>query len=232
MKLVVEYDGPDDLIDDYKNNLSVGGIFVHTEREIDKGTSVKLLLSFPGLLEPITVSGVVRWSSRGTGDEANGVGIEFVGEERARLQSFVDSIARGDSRLLGRPVHLLVVEDNFHIARLIREGLAQHARDGFPTRVAFEFETAPDGEAAIEILGQRLFDALMIDLHLPGLDGAAVVAAVRQSDEHKDTPVIGISAGDGGEERAMAAGCDYFLAKPLRLRELLDVMNQLLGEPS
>src|SRR3954453_1825223 len=82
--LFVKYEGADDLVGDYTENLSSGGTFVATNRPLPIGTEIKLMLSFPGLLEAIAVVGTVRWT-RGShtegeivadGEEA-GAGIEF-----------------------------------------------------------------------------------------------------------------------------------------------------------
>src|SRR3954454_16834227 len=82
--LFVEYEGADDLVGDYTENLSSGGTFVATNRELPIGTQIQLMLGFPGLLEPIAVVGIVRWTRgtrtggelQGDGEEA-GAGIEF-----------------------------------------------------------------------------------------------------------------------------------------------------------
>ena len=60
--LFVEYEGADDLVGDYTENLSSGGTFVATNRALPIGQQIKLVLSFPGLLEPIAIEGTVRWT--------------------------------------------------------------------------------------------------------------------------------------------------------------------------
>src|SRR6185503_17838113 len=124
--LVVDYDGADDLIGDYTENLSTGGTFIHTERALEIGTEVQLVLSFPGIVHPIPIDGVVRWTRERDGGEP-GIGIEFVrmdDEAKGRLEKVMDAIARRDPSYVGRIVKVLVGEDNPHVARLIREGLA------------------------------------------------------------------------------------------------------------
>ena len=133
--LVVDYDGADDLVGDYTENLSTGGTFIHTERDLEAGTAVQLVLSFPGLVHPIPIDGVVRWA-RGAvpGGDEPGIGIEFVrmdDESRYRLEQVIAAIARRDPTYVGRIVKVLVVEDNPHVARLIREGLEVMRHWGF-----------------------------------------------------------------------------------------------------
>ena len=106
--LVVDYDGADDLVGDYTENLSTGGTFIHTQRELEIGTEVQLVLSFPGLVHPIPIDGKVRWSRSAEQEGGEpGIGIEFVRmdtEARARLELVIDAIARrGGTRPRGRP---------------------------------------------------------------------------------------------------------------------------------
>src|SRR5689334_25165965 len=92
--LFVEYEGADDLVGDFTENLSSGGTFVATNRELPVGTRVHLVLSFPGLLEPVSIEGTVRWTRRHGEDAAGaGAGIEFaVGPARDQLAAVVDRI--------------------------------------------------------------------------------------------------------------------------------------------
>src|SRR3954451_15219673 len=88
--LFVEYEGADDLIGDFTDNLSSGGTFVTTNRSLPVGTDVQLVLSFPGLLEPIAIEGTVRWTRADNAVGDPGAGIEFVtGSARDTLASLV-----------------------------------------------------------------------------------------------------------------------------------------------
>src|SRR6185295_6395667 len=72
--LRVDYDDAADLLEDYTQNLSTGGARIASTRELPVGTEIRLGLAFPGLIEPIRVRAIVRWS-RG-GDEPT-LGVEF-----------------------------------------------------------------------------------------------------------------------------------------------------------
>src|SRR5258707_1064319 len=90
LMLKVEYPGVDDLVYDYTRNISHGGTFILTERTFKIGARVEVELSFPGLLQPIRLQGVVRWTSSGAGGgDERGVGVEFEGApaEAERLKS-------------------------------------------------------------------------------------------------------------------------------------------------
>ena len=68
---------------------------------------------------------------------------------------------------------------------------------------------------------------MVTDLRMPALDGYALVRALRGAPATAGVPVVGISAA-GEEERALAAGCDAFLAKPFGLDDLVRLARRLL----
>lgn len=228
--LFVEYEGADDLVGDFTENLSTGGTFVATSRELPLGTSITLVLSFPGLLEPISISGVVRWA-RADGPEGDGgIGIEFEpGPGRDALASVVDRIRERDPKTVSKLFRVLVVEDNRHVAALIQEGLRGSTRRDFGNGVSFVFRNAEDGRAAVEILRKEQFDALIIDVYLPILDGPRVIAHCRSELGLSELPIIAVSAGgDAARRSALEAGANIFLDKPMRLRQVIDTMQRLL----
>ena len=77
---------------------------------------------------------------------------------------------------------------------------------------------ADSGTAALERLAAERFDAVLLDMEMPGLDGLATLARIRALDAHPArVPVIAMTA-DGGEAaraRYLAAGCNGYLAKPI-----------------
>jgi len=234
--LFVEYEGADDLVGDYTENLSSGGTFVATNRELPIGTKIHLVLGFPGLLEPVSIEGTVRWT-RGTqhpdvvatGEEA-GCGIEFApGPGRDALAGIVGKIKARDPKTVSRLFRVLVVEDNHHVATLIQDGLKGSARRDFGGGVSFVVSQAEDGRAAIEILRREKFDALIVDVYLPIMDGAKVISTARTELGLVDLPIIAVSAGgDAARRSALTAGANIFLDKPMRLRQVIDTIQKLL----
>lgn len=228
--LFVEYEGADDLIGDFTENLSTGGTFVATTRHLPLETRVQLVLSFPGLLEPISIEGVVKWH-REDGDEGGaGAGIQFEpGPGRDSLATIVERIRSNDPRTVSRLFRVLVVEDNHHVAALIQDGLRGSSRRDFRDGISFVFKSAQDGRQAVEILRREQFDALIIDVYLPILDGPKVIAAARTELGLADLPIIAVSAGgDAARTSALAAGANIFLDKPMRLRQVIDTIQRLL----
>jgi uncharacterized protein (TIGR02266 family) len=234
--LLVEYEGADDLVGDYTENLSSGGTFVATNRELPIGTNIKLVLGFPGLLEPIAIEGTVRWT-RGNkpaevlaeGEEA-GAGIQFSpGPARDQLAAIIDKIRERDPKTVTRLFHLLVVEDNRHVANLIHDGLKGSAKREFGGGVSFSVRQAEDGRQAIEILRREKFDALIVDVYLPVVDGAKVISTARGELGLSALPIIAVSAGgDSARKSALGAGANIFLDKPMRLRQVIETIQKLL----
>lgn len=227
--LFVEYDGADDLVGDFTENLSRGGTFVATNRPLPPGTMVQLVLSFPGLLEPIAIDGVVRWT-RDAGDEDAGAGIEFIdGPGRVALAAVVERVRRRDPQTVTRTLRVLVVEDNHHVAQLLQDGLTGSTRRDLAGNLSFAFRRAEDGRAAVEILRREQFDALIIDVYLPVLDGPKVIAQARSELGLEHLPIIAVSAGGESARRsALEAGANIFLDKPMRLRQVLDTIQRLV----
>ena len=224
--LVVDYEDADDMVGDYTENLSTGGTFVSTTRELPIGTRVHLSLGFPGLLEPIAIEGQVRWT-RGEG-EARGAGIQFEpGPGKDQLAAVVDRIRRRDPRTVSKLVRVLVVEDNVHVCQLIEDGLRGNSRRN--TGVSFAVRSVQDGRQAIEILRREQFDALIIDVYLPILDGPKVIQQARHELGLGELPIIAVSAGgDSARRSALEAGANIFLDKPMRLRHVLETIQRLV----
>ena len=228
--LFVEYEGADDLVGDFTENLSSGGTFVATNRELPIGTRVQLVLSFPGLLERIAIEGDVRWTRADGEDGDGGAGIEFApGPGRDALAAIVERIRARDPKTLSRLFRVLVVEDNRHVAALIQEGLRGSSRRDFGGSISFVFRNAEDGRAAVEILRKEPFDAVIIDVYLPILDGPKVIHQARTELGLTELPIIAVSGGGEAARRlALEAGANIFLDKPMRLRQIIDTMQRLL----
>jgi uncharacterized protein (TIGR02266 family) len=229
--LFVEYEGADDLVGDFTDNLSSGGTFVTTNRSLPVGTQVQLVLSFPGLLEPIAIEGTVRWMRGDNAAGDAGAGIEFLpGPSRDALAAVVERIRHRDPRTMARLLRVLVVEDNRHVAELIQQGLTGSTRRDFGGGVSFVFRNAEDGRAAIEILRSESFDVVIIDVYLPIVDGPRVIMIARTELGLVDLPIIAVSAGgDQARDAALQAGANIFLDKPMRLRRVVETMQRLLA---
>jgi uncharacterized protein (TIGR02266 family) len=228
--LFVEYEGADDLIGDFTDNLSSGGTFVTTNRALPIGTQVQLVLSFPGLLQPIAIDGTVR-STRGDNAVGDlGAGIEFVpGPGRDALAAIVDRLRTRDPGTMARLLRVLVVEDNRHVAQLVQQGLTGAMRRDSSGLVSFAFRNAEDGRQAIDFLRSEQFDAVIIDVYIPIVDGPHVIMTARNELGLTTLPIIAVSAGgEPARDAALKAGANIFLDKPMRLRRVIETMQRLL----
>lgn len=115
--------------------------------------------------------------------------------------------------------HLLIAEDD----ELLRDGL----RTIF-TQAGHEVSTCVDGALAWAAIQTEAFDAVVLDLGLPHLDGFQVLARLRQ--RWPTLPVLILTARDGVEDRVagLNAGADDYLTKPFNLDELLARVQAML----
>lgn len=228
IRLIVEYEDAEDFLSDYTENLSNGGTFILTSRVLERESMIELVLSFPGLVQPIRLGGVVRWSRGGS---QPGVGVEFLpGYDNDKLATLVERLQDGDARALGRVISVLVAEDNRHVTELLCSGLGASARRLFGEALSFRFATATSGTLALELLRNTAFDVAIIEVHLPGGSGAEVIGHARHELGLLDLPIIAISSGgEGDRSSALEAGANAFLDKPMRLRAVLESMRQLVS---
>jgi len=113
---------------------------------------------------------------------------------------------------------LLVVEDEVKLAEYLRKGLSE---EGYTVDVA---HTGIDG---LHMATEVDYDLLVLDGMLPGIDGLAVLAALRQS---KQTPVLMLTARGQVEDRVrgLKSGADDYLVKPFAFSELVARIQVLL----
>jgi two-component system OmpR family response regulator len=117
-----------------------------------------------------------------------------------------------------QPVRILVVEDERKLADLVARGLREegHAAD-----------VATEGEQALWMAQAAPFDAIVLDVMLPGIDGFEVCRRLRASEVW--TPVLMLTARDAVEDRVsgLDAGADDYLMKPFAFDELLARLRAL-----
>jgi CheY-like chemotaxis protein len=133
-----------------------------------------------------------------------------------------DEVAVADPEF-PHPLHVLVAEDN-ELNRQVVEHLL--------TRKGHSVQIARNGREALEALEHGTFDLLLLDVHMPELDGFRVIEAVRGRERGSDRhlPVVALTARSMKEdrERCLRAGMDEYLAKPIRRQELLAAIERAL----
>ncbi len=116
-------------------------------------------------------------------------------------------------------MHILIIEDEPKVVEFIRRGLEEN---GFQTQVAF------DGELGLRIATQGIFDAIIMDVNLPRINGFELCKKLRQTNEH--IPVLMLTALGTTEDKlsGFESGADDYLLKPFEFRELLARLRSLL----
>ena len=116
---------------------------------------------------------------------------------------------------------ILVVEDEQHLAEGLRFNLEA---EGYEVRVV------ESGEAALEILGPESepFDVVILDVMLPGIDGFAVMAKMRQAEQFVPTLMLTARGHPDDVLQGFAAGADDYLTKPFELAILIARIRGLL----
>ena len=134
------------------------------------------------------------------------------------------ALARG-VRLAGR--HVLAVDDNPLNLEVVERLLALEGAGA---------TLAGDGQQALEQLRARpeQFDAVLMDIQMPVMDGLRATQAIRHTLHLRQLPVIALTAGVLREERqrALEAGVDDVLAKPLELEQLVEVLTRRVRSPT
>ncbi|MEQ1643971.1 MAG: response regulator, partial [Pyrinomonadaceae bacterium] len=116
-------------------------------------------------------------------------------------------------------MNILIVEDEKHLADGLKFNLEAEGH---------EAEVADDGEIADSRLSEQRFDAVLLDVMLPGMNGFDVARAMRERGDY--TPVLMLTALGRPEDvlQGFDAGADDYLAKPFDLGVLLARLNGLL----
>jgi PAS domain S-box-containing protein len=151
----------------------------------------------------------------------------LAGELRATLVQLLSGEPVPDpvvQPIVARPSkgRILVVEDNA-VNQLVATGLL--AALGYTT------ETADDGLAAIEAARDGGFDAILMDVQMPHMDGYTATRHIREHENGRPRPIIAMTAAavEGERERCLEAGMDDFLTKPVDAARLDETLKRWLA---
>jgi PAS domain S-box-containing protein len=149
--------------------------------------------------------------------------LDDAGRPRALVQRYSANPSRHE--LVVEPPSkgwILVVEDNA-VNQLVATGLL--ASLGYTT------DTADDGLAAIEAARDGAFDAILMDVQMPNMDGYTATRHIRAHDNGRHRPIIAMTAAavEGERERCLEAGMDDFLVKPVNAAQLDEALRRWLA---
>ncbi|WP_295655236.1 response regulator [uncultured Mucilaginibacter sp.] len=138
------------------------------------------------------------------------------------MQAQIPTSVDNNSMPTLKGLKVLVAEDNtinqFMFSRMLREWQV-------------DFEMVADGQAAVDILQEKHFDVLLLDTHMPVMDGIEVACMIRceMSEPTRSMPIISLSASSFDDERraAVDAGMNVIMSKPFHAVDLYNNIELL-----
>ena len=131
-------------------------------------------------------------------------------------------ITRHTLREKRQKFQILLAEDNLVNQRLVLHLLQKRGHN---------VTVASDGRSAVALFRKFAFDAVLMDVQMPVMNGFQATAAIRQDEESTGThvPVIAMTAHamDGDRERCLATGMDAYISKPVQVNELITITEKL-----
>ncbi|MDP9174592.1 MAG: response regulator [Planctomycetota bacterium] len=121
-------------------------------------------------------------------------------------------------------LHILVAEDNEFNVILLKQLFGQRGHSA---------HIASNGREAVDLATGGTFDLLLLDIHMPEMDGFAVAQAIRKQERASGNhlPIIAFTARTGktDRERCLASGMDDFLSKPVQAEALWEVIDRVVA---
>lgn len=119
---------------------------------------------------------------------------------------------------------ILVVEDNDMNMQLVEFLLEEGG---------YDIVKAASGEEALAITRDAVHgapDLILMDIHLPGMDGLSVVRAMKSDDRTSKIPILALTAHAmrGDKDRFLEAGCDGYISKPIDVKTFISAIEQYL----
>ena len=117
---------------------------------------------------------------------------------------------------------ILIVEDNALNLKLLRDVLEAYG---------YQTITTGEGAAAFAIACEEQPDLILMDLQLPDVSGFDAVRRLKDHAATRRIPVVAVTAFamSGDERKALLSGCDAYVAKPIVLRDFIEVVERFIG---
>jgi len=118
---------------------------------------------------------------------------------------------------------ILIAEDNDFNLRVVELVLKAHGYDTI---------SAPDGQKAVELAKTEQPDLVLMDLQMPTMDGITATKLIKEDSQTKAIPVVALTAHAmaDDEEKALAAGCDGYIVKPIDTRLLTQQLESFMKD--
>jgi PAS domain S-box-containing protein len=137
------------------------------------------------------------------------------------------SVVRAPTAPVGDELgHILVVEDN---------ALNQLVAEGVVTKLGYRVDMVPDGAAALEAIASTSYSAVLMDCHMPVMDGFAATQEIRRREGagHR-IPIIAMTAGamTVDRDRCLAIGMDDYISKPVSISAVEEALHRWVQRPT
>jgi two-component system, cell cycle response regulator DivK len=122
-----------------------------------------------------------------------------------------------------RPVPVVLVVEDYDDTRMMMRWILE--------TLGYQVFSAVDGEDAVSVAKRIKPDLILMDIHLPLIDGYDAIIRIRKSTGLENVPVIAVTADytEASKSRAHEAGCNAFVAKPIDFEKLEKLVKQLIG---
>jgi CheY-like chemotaxis protein len=116
---------------------------------------------------------------------------------------------------------VLVVEDNDMNMQLVEYLLEEGG---------FSILKATSGEEALRLTSENTPDLILMDIHLPGMDGLSVVRRMKENERTQKIPILALTAHAmrGDRDRFLQAGCDGYISKPIDVKTFIPSIQRYL----
>ncbi|MCX7943706.1 MAG: response regulator [Deltaproteobacteria bacterium] len=220
-------------ITEYIEDISIGGCFITTNLDVPLSERIIIELSFPSIVDVLRLEGVVVWKRtpipRKNIRGGMGVRFEIQPQLRKRLEQFLLPLMedRGGLPPIDRPFKIIIAEDNPHILGMYKYGIQRLAKYELPSDKMILISEVTEAKDVDEIIFKEDFDLLILDFYIPMFSGDEVIKRLRSSGV--DKPILVISGGgEEGREKALSAGADMYLDKPITVNDLIANIKRLL----
>ena len=227
-----------DVLADYTENLSEDGVFIATEQELEIGSNILFEVSFPGLVKPIRLNGVVKWRRATSVNQAPGVGVKlnFSSDlERIWLRDLLLRFSENSQQeeQLDEPLEepkeytVLLAEDNPLTLSLFTDALQNWSGTDMSILHVVQAE---DSEQAWKLLQNSEINLLIIEWRLCVQGDFDLMVSLRNNlvGERRKMPVIVVGASMLEQRQALSAGADVFLRRPFPAKGLLQTIRSLV----
>lgn len=144
-----------------------------------------------------------------------------LGEEPIRREASLAVRSQIDHHLAERkPLRILVAEDN---------GVNQQLATQLLQRMGYRADVAGNGLEALEALQRQFYDVILMDLHMPEMDGITATEQICQSWPESERPwivAVTASAMETDRQACLQAGMNAYMSKPIRIEELIEVLER------